>query len=554
MEEQIFLDKKGRKYRLVNKTREVPRRTYLLGTLYGKYWGEMDGRKELEYKQAQFYDFHIYEAEVSNAAISRTPFTFTPDVQFPRERLPKLLPVIVEKDGKEYELNIHEPQIANVHFIAALHQTEGNEVFGTIEARITGYLLDFCTEDYEEKEYLQDVETGTAQPVKSATGPVKTVIPTGNIEFKNGYQRTEYYYSNYKTKYWGEWQYKRPLTTPVGEGCLSSSVGVLSGIIGLVFLVLLLPKIAIMLPFLLLSVIFRLVPELFWTWIFRGIGAVLLAGIIVSIINTSQRSEHPSVPKSIVQDKPKERKRHYYPVTDTVNQTSVKDSLITHYRSWKDYDGNEYAGKFWVKKSALMNASSFKNNLNSRGNTEDSYKEMVYRLKENDKNNLPGVYQLFDSIRTVKHLPADKFAELIVSFVQDIPYTVVLPDACDGSLYADNFIKSYLSGNDARCDGYERFGINTPVEFMATLSGDCDTRTLLLYTMLSHYSYDVAMLNSNYYNHSLIGINLPYSGIAYTYNAQRYVLWETTAAAIKPGIIPNKITNLNYWSISLKSE
>lgn len=554
MEEQLFLDEEDRKYRLVNKTKEVPRRTYLLGTLYGKYWGEVDGRKESEYKYFQFYDFHIYEAEVYNAEISITAFAFTPDTKFPRERLPKLLPVIVKKDGKEYELNIHEPQIAGVHFIANLHQTEGKEVFGTIEAELTGYLLDFYTEDCQEKEYLQDAEKATALALKNTTVLAKTTTPTGNIEFKKGYQRTEYYYSNYKTKYWSGWKYKRPATTPAGEGCLSSMVNILGVVSGVVFLVLLLPKISIILPFLLLPIIFSLIPEPFWMWIFRLIALVLLAGIVVSISNTSLRPAHSYIPNPIVQEEPNERKPRYYPVTDPVNQEQVKDTLITHYRSWKDYRGNEYAGEFWVKKSAFINAAAFKNNLKNLSSTEDSYKEMVFRLKENDKNNLPGVYQLFDSIKAAKRLPADQFAELIVSFVQDIPYTVVLPAACDGSLYADPFIKSYLSASNARCDGYERFGINTPVEFMATLSGDCDTRTLLLYIMLSHYGYDVAMLNSDYYNHSVIGINLPYSGIAYTYNGRRYVLWETTAPGIKPGIIPNKMTSLNYWSIALKSE
>lgn len=553
-DEEIFIDEIG-KYKIVNKTREIPRKTYLLGTLHGKYWGEIDAEKEEEYKYSQFYDFHIYEAEVSNSEISITEFAFTPDANFPRERLPQLLPIIVKKDGKEYEVNIYEPQLANVHFVSKLHQTEGKEIFGTIEARITGYLLDFLTEHYIEKEYLQETKPLVIQqPVSAEAKFTKTFTPTGNVEFKNGYERTEYYYSDYKTKYWGDWKYKRPVTTPASEGCLSSTFGILGGVIGLAFLILLLPRIAIILPFILLSIIFRLIPEAFWIWIYRFIGLLLLIGFIASILNAINHSSHSYVPKPVVQDKPEERKLQPVPITDTINQQPVKDTLVTHFRSWNDYDGNEYEGKFWVKKSAFINASSYKNNLNIYGNTEDSYNEMVFRLKENDKNSLQGVYQLFDSIQTAKNLPADKFAELIVSFVQDIPYTVVLPNACDGSLYDDNFIKSYLASNDARCDGYERFGINTPVEFIATLDGDCDTRTLLIYTLLSHYGYDVAMLSSEYYNHSLIGINLPYEGVAYTYNRQRYILWETTAPNIKPGILPNEISNLNYWRISLKSK
>jgi hypothetical protein len=202
----------------------------------------------------------------------------------------------------------------------------------------------------------------------------------------------------------------------------------------------------------------------------------------------------------------------------------------------------------------VASAIQFKASLQVHGNTMGSYDELVYRLKEHDKDHLPGVYHLFDSIRSAQHLPTDKFAELIVSFVQEIPYAVVLPEACNASLYSDQFIRKYLATPNAKCDGYQKFGINTPVEFMASLNGDCDTRTLLLYTVLSHYKYDIALLSSEYYNHSLIGINLPYSGVAFISGSKRYVLWETTTSGIRPGAVPYEISNLNYWRISLKSE
>lgn len=548
---EIFTDENGRLYKRVLKSREIPRKTYLLGTLHGKYWGEIDTEKEEEFEYSKFYDFHIYESDVTDAEISITPFEFTPDSRFPRERLPQLLPIIVKKDGNEYDINIYEPQLGNIKFISKLHQTDGKEIFGTIEAKITGYLLDFITEEYEVNEYLQDAKPGIT--LKSLD-PTKTFVPTGNAESKNGYQRTEYYYSDYKSKYWSDWKYKRQAHTATNEGCLSSGLGILGAIIGIVFLILLLPRIVFLLPFLLLLLIFRIIPETAWNWIFRIAGILLLLGFIASIFNAINHTSRSYHPRLIVQDKPEERKSLYDPVIDTVNNNPVKDTIIIHYRSWKDYSNTQYEGKFWVRQSAFLSASAFKANLSISGTSEQGYNETIYRLKEHDKNNLQGVYQLFDSIKSSNNLPANKFAEMVVSFVQDIPYTVILPNACDASLYADNFIKNYLSSNNARCDGFERFGINTPVEFMATLNGDCDTRTLLIYTMLSHYGYDVAMLSSDNYNHSLIGINLPYEGVAYTYNTQRYVLWETTASNIKPGILPNEISNLNYWRISLKSK
>jgi len=275
---------------------------------------------------------------------------------------------------------------------------------------------------------------------------------------------------------------------------------------------------------------------------------------IFSLINTFNRSGNSYIPKPIVQDKPEERNPQNIPIVDTINNEQSQDTSITHYRSWKDYEGNLYEGKFWVKKSDFVKAKKYKTNLSISESSESSYDKIVYMLKENDKQNLNGLYQLFDSLKTVNSIDVKSFAEMIVCFVQDIPYTVVLPDACDPNLYADNFIRNYLSSSDAKCDGYEKFGINTPVEFMATLQGDCDTRTLLLYTILAHYGYDVALMSSEFYNHSLIGINLPYEGVSYNYNNQRYILWETTNTNIKPGILPNEISNTNYWRISLKSK
>ena len=161
---------------------------------------------------------------------------------------------------------------------------------------------------------------------------------------------------------------------------------------------------------------------------------------------------------------------------------------------------------------------------------------------------------MFDSIAVSNKLSKIKFAEMVVSFVQDIPYSLIVERACDPNLYNDDFTRDYLQSANAACDGNQRFGINTPVEFLANLKGDCDSRTLLLYTILSHYNYDVAVLSSEQYSHSLLGINLPLNGTAYNYRGNKYVLWETTSPNTKPGIIPNLISNLNNWRISLKSK
>ena len=280
-EREILIDETGKKYRIVNKTRDVPRRTYILGHLNGKYWGEIDEGLSENYLTNKFFNFTIYEADVSNAQYQFYPFNIKEDKRFPREKLPKELPVILERDGKEYELNILEPIIAEARINRKLHQDEGDQVFGTIDAEITGYVLDFFKEQYTEREYIH--ENKTVPPPRKDIPVTKTLQPTGNVERNGNYKRTEYYYNNYKDTYWGSWIYTKPLGSTQQEGCLSSGIGVLGAFIGIGFLLLLLPRLVILLPFIILPILLRLIPTGAWGWIFRIIGGLLLFAFIFSL-------------------------------------------------------------------------------------------------------------------------------------------------------------------------------------------------------------------------------------------------------------------------------
>jgi hypothetical protein len=230
------------------------------------------------------------------------------------------------------------------------------------------------------------------------------------------------------------------------------------------------------------------------------------------------------------------------------------DSIIIHHRIWKDYNDSVYEGNVWVRTRDMAESGGFKNRLTVSRDPYRGYDGMLNALQMNDRNLLPGVYQLLDSIHRQRYLCRVGFAEMVVAFVQDIPYSLVLDRDCNPDLYSDPFTRSYLQTAGASCSGHERFGINTPVEFMGTLKGDCDTRTLLLYTLLAHYGYDVAILSSEVYSHSLLGIVLPVSGVSYSFHGKDYTLWETTAEGMPPGVIAPSLNNLSNWRISLTSK
>ena len=556
-EDNIFIDENGLEYRLVGKTREIPRQTFIKANLNGKYWGELDENISYQFSNSKFYDFNIYEVTLNNSEYSKVPFKIEVDYKIPREKLPKLLNTILQKDGKEYEVNLYEPifELGSLKFNRKLHQDEGNEVFGTIDGIVTGYILDFINEYYTEKEYTKPfIETST--PTTNIEEPIlkKTFTPTGNVEYNGNYKRIERLYSDGKTPYWDNWEYIKSSYPSNNEGCFSSIIRLIGTIVGFAFLLIILPSLLYILPFFLILLLLNIIPAKIYSLIFKIIGIIILIAFLWSLFQFFNESTNTFIPKPTIIENPKENELQTTPILDTINDKLKNDTLIKHYRIWKDYEGNSYEGYIWTKKSDYNNSKYFKRNLKLAQNTQRDYDEMLYLLKENDKQKLIGIFQLFDSIRANNQLTSIKFAELIVSFVQDIPYALILPDDCNPNLYNDKFIKEYLNTENARCDGFEKFGINSPLEFMSNLNGDCDTRSLLLYTILAHYGFDVALFSSEFYSHSIIGVNLPFNGIAYKHGNQRYVLWETTAANIRAGILPKEISNINYWRISLKSK
>lgn len=556
--EESFWDENGNEFIKVTKEISIPRKTFLKGLISGKYRGTK--LLNFENEKSLLFDFEIYEAEVickSKDDFRKNKPYIIDGNEFPKEKLPPALQVTVAIDKKSFGIDIVEPKIYNFKTINRLHQVEGDEVFGTFNASITGYIFDYEKKIVEEIVgpivEIDPLEVPEEIPSKKPSSCLASNITTGATQTKGNYTRSEYYCKNHNDKTWGNWEYKNNVIG-TNQGCFSSIIGIIGLILGLLFLITILPGILYFIGFFIIMFLISILGP-YLKWILRVIGVLLLIGFISSLINTFNQGSQRYIPTPVVVDKPREVVEERSTIIDTTsNQLNKNDTLITRYRIWQDYEGKKYEGKYQLRLSDLKNAAYYKNNLPLSQNNINSYDKIIYSLKENDKNKLNGVYKLFDSINKSNKLSKVKFAEMVVSFIQDIPYALILDKGCDASLYNDTFTRQYLLDPNASCDGNQRFGINTPVEFLASLKGDCDSRTVLLYTIFAHYNYDVAVLSSEFYGHSILGINLPINGTAYNYNENSYVMWETTAPNCKPGIISNKISNLNNWRISLKSK
>ena len=140
---------------------------------------------------------------------------------------------------------------------------------------------------------------------------------------------------------------------------------------------------------------------------------------------------------------------------------------------------------------------------------------------------------------------------MVVTSIQNIPYTLVHEYSHDKAdrLWGGYIEEYHESGKP--CLGNTKFGLQSPVEFMANFLGDCDTRTLLCYVILKNFGFDVVILGSDEYGHSVLGISGNYRGSYVKQNGVRYYAWETTAVGYKPGVMSPDWKNMDFWSVDL---
>lgn len=220
-----------------------------------------------------------------------------------------------------------------------------------------------------------------------------------------------------------------------------------------------------------------------------------------------------------------------------------------HNITWKDYDGIKYSTTLSVNSAIVNHENTIKENRPLRN--EYDYNNLLKTLYTESKTSLESVVKSLDSIKLKNNISYDKFPEVVVSMVQHIPYYAIMSKSCSPYDYKDESIRKLLQ--QSPCQGYIKHGIKTPAEFLKDLKADCDSRTLMLYSILKHFNYDVAIFSSTKYRHSLLGINIPIhndNAIYKTVDNSCYYLWETTATEQKIGDIQPDMSNTNYWSLN----
>ncbi len=233
---------------------------------------------------------------------------------------------------------------------------------------------------------------------------------------------------------------------------------------------------------------------------------------------------------------------------DDMDKTDSISKKIVVRISWKDLSGKRYSGSYALLKDDVLSSGDRLQAYND--NWWTNYRDIYSFVIAYDKFRINSLYSMLDSIRTTNNLGSYKFAEVVVTMVQSIDYVLIIEGSCSDPKAAPSIVELLKTG--VPCQGYAPYGLRTPLQFLADMKGDCDTRTVLLYTILKHFGYDVAIINSDYYTHSMLGLNLP--GITGSYkmnHARPYYFWETTNKGFQLGELPAENGNIRYWDVEL---
>ena len=153
---------------------------------------------------------------------------------------------------------------------------------------------------------------------------------------------------------------------------------------------------------------------------------------------------------------------------------------------------------------------------------QEMYNKNYYRVND--------VYKYFKKLADSKNYSAYQLANIILRFIQVIPYERPMNITKKGT---GTNILDYFSPNQIA--DYRK--------------GDCDSKSLFLVIILRRLGYDAIMFHSLEYGHVMVGLNINATGSYLENEGNKYYFIETTYPDWKIGDIPPNMSNLSKWRV-----
>jgi hypothetical protein len=299
----------------------------------------------------------------------------------------------------------------------------------------------------------------------------------------------------------------------------------------------------------------RFVNNRFIKTIFNLIFGALLLVFLSTLLSNKGSLIDPTVPKKDGEIKispPKEVK------TEGSNSNDP-DYQIEKQINWFDFIKNKYAVKYSTSVKTFFetqkNHSTADKKYTITSTNPVSYFNKLYRnLEQYDSKKIDSIVKLLGKKATAKKLNQIQTAEMVVTFIQEIPYVLVHQNTCQKIIKnepSNSFIAQYHKDKKP-CLAEIPGGVQSPYEFLHNLKGDCDTRSLLGYAILKKMNISASVWVSEAYGHSILGVGLPIgNGVYKNIKGLNHYGVELTNKGFRLGVISPQQRDMSNWDIAL---
>ena len=311
-------------------------------------------------------------------------------------------------------------------------------------------------------------------------------------------------------------------------------------------------------------------PKLFYIFLFIGLGWLLtrffgksvfgkiFSFLLIFIIFGIGLTYFSYKGKDLLPIETKEGKIKISPPvkTDEKEGSNNRDFSTEKEIQWFDFINNQYLTKYATSSLMFFESQKTSAGLAIKGNptsTVSYFNGLYLGMVKNDNPKIQEIVKQFAEKSRVKNLNPLQTAEMVTTFVQEIPYCLVHDYTCQKIIQDANsaFITSYHRDGKP-CLPNIPGGVQSPYEFLHNLKGDCDTRSLLAFAILKELHISASIWVSEAYGHSILGVGLPVAGGAYkTVEGVNHYGVELTAKGFRIGMVGPEHKNMSNWDIAL---
>jgi len=288
--------------------------------------------------------------------------------------------------------------------------------------------------------------------------------------------------------------------------------------------------------------------------VFRIIATLLLFGVIgYFILKLFYDTNTGSIPikkreGNIKITPPKE--------TDTNGDGKIDDAITEKDINWFDFSNQHYIANYNTSIVSFQNSKSQQSELILKtigyNSSIDFFTKVYSGLFSIDQTKIKNIAKIFSDSAEKKNLDPAQTAEMVVTFIQEIPYCLVHEGSCQEAMQSDNSFMIEYHQQHKPCLPNIDAGVQSPYEFLHNLKGDCDTRSLLAFSILKELNIACSVWVSEVYGHSILGVGVPVGfGIHKEINGVNHYGVELTAKGFRLGMVAPQNNNSNNWDITV---